>query len=121
MSTATLATPNAFGVADDFGYGGSGLTDDGNPPIAGQPVTNLRDFLRQMLAAYWSPGYANAAALTASKAINRANMQVATKLDDGSIWQFNAASTAAVDGTHLKPTDVGSGAGRWIQLDAAVT
>ena len=121
MATTTLPAPNAFGVRDDFGFGGYGLTDAGTPAVAGMPPDNLRDFLRQMLAANWSPGYANVAAFQGSKAINRAPMQIATKLDDGSVWQFQAASTHAADSTHIVCTDLAGGAGRWVQLVAAAT
>lgn len=113
-----MGTPNAFGIDDNFGAGGDGLAPGGSAgPRTG---LSLRDQIRSMLGGFWAPGYANATALTASLAKNRQRGQLTVKLDDLSIWMWNDTSVAAADGTHIAPTDVGGGAGRWIQYVAAV-
>lgn len=113
-----MTTRNALGIDDNFGSGGTGLSPDGGSgPHVGN---NLRDELRVTRGALWTPGYANSAALTASLAANRQRGQLAVKLDDLSVWMWNDTSAAAADATHIAPTDVGAGAGRWIRYLAAV-
>jgi hypothetical protein len=107
-------TPNAFGVDDELGSGGIGLAPDGASGASsttGAPA-NLRDFLRAILGSQWY-AYANTTALTASKAINRQDGQLTLKLDDYSLWHWEAGATLT-DSSHIAPTDVGAGAGRWV-------
>lgn len=106
-------TVNAFGVSDLLGSGGAGLSPGGSGPSDG--TKNLRDLLRAILGAIF-PAYANATALTASKAANRQDGQFVVKLDDYSLWTWQAASSAAAGTTVIAPTDVGVGAGRWVQV-----
>ena len=119
MTTQTMH-PLAFGVSDSFGSGGEGLAPDGaTGPFAGaasddMPARVLRDHLRALYAATHPP-VADATALTATLARNRADGQLVVKLDDYSIWVWKAADATAADATHVKPTDVGSGNGRWVR------
>lgn len=112
---------NLFGVDDEFGAGGIGIAPDGASGASSVPQTppftqaaNVRDYFRLFLGSKWSYGYANSTALTNSLAVNRQDGQEARKLDDYSSWIWKAADTTAADANHIKPTDVGSGAGRWV-------
>lgn len=96
-------------IKDDFGTGGSNMAPSG---ATGNPV--LRDVVRAALGAQ-SASYADDAALTASKAADRVDGQLAVTLDDYSIWVWKAADATVADGTHIQPTDVGAGAGRWVE------
>jgi hypothetical protein len=116
-------TPNAFGIDDEFGSGGIGLAPDGASGASSSPqsppftaANNARDLFRAGLGALWAYGYANAAGLTASKAINRQTGQLVVKQDDFSLWIWEGANAASATATVIAPTDVGAGAGRWVQL-----
>lgn len=108
---------DAFGVIDSMGSGGSGLAPDG---ASCKPGDDLRSKLRTILAAIFPP-YADSTALTASLAKNRADGQGAFKLDDYSLWVWKNADATAADATHIAPTDVGVGAGRWVKLAFAAS
>lgn len=112
-------TPNALGVSDQLGSGGTGLSPEGGSgPSDGLP--NLQALLRLLFGSIWQP-YANAAALTASLAINRSDGQVALRLSDYTLWAWEAESVAAAGATVIVPTDVGGGAGRWVQFATAAS
>ncbi len=118
-----MPTPNAMGVDDNFGSGGTGLAPDGasgGTSTTPQPE-NLRDLLRAILGSLWAGGYANATALTASLAVNRAAGQLVVKQDDFSVWIWKPLDATAADATHIAPTDVGVGAGRWVEVVAATS
>lgn len=72
----------------------------------------------QSLMATHSAPVANTAALTASLAKDRVNGMLAVKLDDYSLWVWKSADATAADATHVAPTDVGAGAGRWVRAVA---
>lgn len=111
-----MTTPDLFGIGDNFGEGGKDLAPDG----ASGPVANsLREKLRTLFGSIWA-GYADTTALTASLAKNRAAQQV-TVLADGSLWIWKPLDSTAADATHIAPTDVGVGAGRWVAFGTAGT
>lgn len=111
------ATKDAFGVSDQLGVGGSLLSPKGGSAPSGHPK-DLQALLRLAFSNHYAP-YADVAGLTASKAKNRADGQIAIKLDDYSLWVWEAASATAADGTHIAPTDVGVGVGRWVKFATA--
>ena len=57
---------------------------------------------------------ADAAGLTAVAAVDRADNQVRLSDADGSLWQFDAGSSAAAGVDVLVPD---AGTGRWLRLD----
>jgi hypothetical protein len=95
-------------IADSFGSGGSNI-------VPGQGIPNLRDILRDLLARVAAP-VANVAALQATEAEDRVDGQQVTTLDTYTTWVWRAADATAVDGTHIAPTDVGAGIGRWVAV-----
>jgi hypothetical protein len=99
-------TFNLSDIPDSFGSGGANL-------VPGQGVPNLRDVLRDLLSRNAAP-VANVAALQATLAANRVDGQRVTTLDTYTSWLWKAADTTAADATHVAPTDVGAGAGRWV-------
>lgn len=99
-------------IKDTFGQGGANI-----PPAGGGGTPSMRDVLRAALAAHGS-AYANVAALQASLAANRVDGQVVVKLDDYTLWVWNAASATAADASHIAPTDLAGGNGRWIPVQA---
>lgn len=99
-----------YGIAHDFGYGGKNLTPDG------QSVT-LRDELRSLKASLHAP-VADATALSAIGANDRATGMECIKLDDGSKWYFDGGSSAGASSTVIVP-DVGDG--RWTKNTAAAS
>jgi hypothetical protein len=102
-----------FNVSDQLGSGGTGLAPTGSGPSNGLPV--LRDLLRSLFGAVFTP-YASTAAMQASLAKNRADGQLVVRLSDYSLWCFEAGSSAAAGATVIKPTDVGSGTGRFTEV-----
>lgn len=98
-----------------FGVGGAQLA-----PGGGSGTPNLPEVVRSFMDRCSAP-YADAAALTASKAADRADGQLAVRLDDYSLWVWQAASTASAGSTVIVPTDVGVGAGRWVRKVALGT
>lgn len=108
---------NAFGISDQLGDGGAGLSPgDGSGPSDISKFGNLITILRSLRAANW-PQLANLAAFQATIAANRADGQMALKLDDYTQWVWKAADATAADANHIVPTDVGAGAGRWVNID----
>ncbi len=101
-------------IKDDFGSGGSNMAPSG---VDGTPV--VRDILRTALSTSSAP-FADQTAMEAGLAADRVDGMSALKLDDYSPWTWQAADTTAADATHIKPTDVGSGAGRWVAEGAAL-
>lgn len=108
-------TPNAFGVNDDLGVGGKDLSPDG---ASGKPGEALRDLLRKLFAAQAVP-VADTTALTNSLAVGRGDGQLVTVLADYSTWVWKAADATVADATHIAPTDVAAGAGRWVKTGGA--
>src|SRR5882672_2321302 len=103
-------TTQRFGdITDNFGSGGSNV-------VPGQGVPNMRDGLRAALGSF-APPYADSTAMTASLAKDRVDGQVTVLLSDYTKWTWKAADAAAADSTHVAPTDVGVGAGRWVRED----
>jgi hypothetical protein len=107
----TRQTINYGDILDSFGSGGANV-----PPNQGVP--SLRDAIASTLARHHS-AVANTTALQATLAKNRVDGQLVVKLDDYSVWAWEAASAAGADSTHVAPTDVGVGAGRWVKQLAA--
>lgn len=105
-ATKTNGIPNAIG------QGGAHLAAT---KAAGDPGI---DEILQGIGARAGGPYADSAALSASLAENRADGQLAVKLDDYSLWVWKNASVTAADATHIAPTDVGVGAGRWVRMVA---
>lgn len=99
-----------YGIAADFGSGGKNLTPDGQTP-------NLRDELRSLKAAKHAP-VANATALAAIGANDRADSMLVVKADDHTTWIFDAASTAAASYSVILPA---VGTGRWIAKTGVIT
>jgi hypothetical protein len=93
-------------ISDTFGSGGANIAP-------GQGIPNLRDILRDLLSRSAAP-VANVAALQATLAANRVAGQEILTLDTSTTWVWKPADTTAVDSTHVAPTDVGGGAGRWV-------
>lgn len=105
----TAATPRYGDIADRFGSGGANSAPSG---AEGNPTH--RNVARSILGAI-TPQFADTTALTASLAADRVNGQLAVRVSDYSIWVWKPADATAVDATHIAPTDVGVGAGRWVQ------
>lgn len=100
------------GIPNRLGEGGAHLAAGKS---AGDPGI---DEILQGLGGRVGGPYADSTALTASLAENRGDGQLAVKLDDYSIWVWKNASVTAADATHIAPTDVGVGAGRWVRAVA---
>lgn len=98
-------------ISDTFGSGGSNV-----PPSQGIP--NLRDLFRQILGVTSAP-VANVAALQATLAQDRVDGQQILTLDTYTVWVWKAADATAANATHVAPTDVGGGAGRWVSESSA--
>jgi len=123
MSTlipGALGEPGAFGVDDEFGEGGIGLSGSASEMVTSTPTapTRLRDYLRRIFAALWYP-YANVAALEAANPNNLADGQLAVALDTYNLWQWQAESTTSASSSVLQVTGVTTG--RWILLVGAGT
>jgi len=97
---------NVSDIVDTFGSAGSNV-----PPNQGIP--NLRDLFRDVLGRLSAP-VANVAGLQATLAANRVNGQLILTLDTYTTWVWKASDATAADSTHVAPTDVGAGAGRWV-------
>ncbi len=93
-------------IVDTFGSGGSNV-------VPGQGVPNLRDLFRDILGRIYAP-VANVAALQATLAADRVDGQQVVTLDTYTVWVWKVADATAADSTHVAPTDVGAGAGRWV-------
>ncbi len=94
-------------IKDGFGSGGANL-------VPGQGILSIRDVFRDLLSRTYPP-VADTTGLTNSLAADRVDGMTAVKLDDYTGWIWKAADTTAADSTHVAPTDVGAGAGRWVQ------
>ena len=90
-----------------FASGGAGL-------IPGQGRSNLPDALRTLLGLHHI-AVPTTATLTAGLAKNRKDGMLCVVLASYSIWVWQAASVVAASATVIAPTDVGAGAGRWVQ------
>jgi len=99
-------------IQDQFGSAGANI-----PPSGAGGTPSLRDVLRVLLDVTGAP-YADSTALTASLAKDRVDGQVVVKMDDYTKWTWKAADSTAADTTHIAPTDVGVGDGRWVREDA---
>ena len=101
-------------VKDTFGQGGANI-----PPGGGGGSPSMRDVVRALLGSIGA-SYANVAGLQASLATNRVDGQLAIKLDDYTLWVWNATSATAADASHIAPTDLAGGAGRWMPVQADI-
>lgn len=101
-------------IKDSFGSGGANVAPGGS---AGDP--SMRETVRALLGAI-SASYADSTALTASLAADRVNAQLSVKADDYSLWVWKSTDATSPDANHIRPTDVGSGAGRWVNLDFVI-
>ena len=99
-----------YDIPADFGWGGKNLVPDGQSP-------NLRDELRSLKASIHAP-VADATALAAITALNRADGMKVVKLDDLTEWTFDADSSASASSSVIVP---GSGAGRWVTQIGTIT
>ena len=99
-----------YGISADFGWGGKNLVPDGQSP-------NLRDELRSLKASIHAP-VADATALAAITALNRADGMKVVKLDDGSEWTFDADSSAGASASVVVPA---AGTGRWLKNATAAS
>lgn len=99
-----------FGDVDqkNFGSGGANYAPG---KATGSPTAV--DVLASLLASV-AVAYANAAGLTSSLAKHRVDGQIAITLDTYTLWVWENASAAAADSTHVAPTDLSGGAGRWV-------
>jgi hypothetical protein len=93
-------------ISDTFGSGGANVV-----PLQGVP--NMRDLFRDILSRLSAP-MANVAALQATVAADRIDGQEVVTLDTYTTWVWKAADATAADSTHIAPTDVGAGAGRFV-------
>ena len=95
----------------DFGSGGRSLIPNQGYPAVG-PI--LYALLQRIATAA-----ANVAALQATVENDRADGQLVVTLDTYTLWVWKNADTTAADAAHIAPTDVGAGAGRFVNvLDA---
>jgi hypothetical protein len=119
QSTSIANLPGSFGVDDEFGEGGIGLSGSASEivttPPGGNP-TRLRDYIRTLLGSIWTP-YANVAALELANMNNVADGQLTITLDTYTIWVWEKSSTASPDAAHVQVTGVTTG--RWVDEAAA--
>lgn len=95
----------------DFGSGGSAA----QPALGNQ--AGMVECTKSLMGTVSAP-LADTAALTASLAKDRKDGMLVVLLSDYSIWVWKANSATAADGTHIAPTDVGAGNGRWVRAVA---
>ncbi len=104
-----MAIGDAFlsDIDSQFLSGGTGL-------VPSQGKVSVADALRTLLGAVHLQ-VATTSVLTATKAKNRKDGQLAVVLADHSVWMWWAADASSASATVIVPTDVGVGAGRWKQ------
>jgi len=93
---------------DTFGSGGSNVAPNQGVPAMGAV---LLDIMKRHAKQVASP-----TALQAIVSADRADGQLILTLDTYTLWAWEPANATAADATHIAPTDVGAGAGRFVAV-----
>jgi len=93
---------------DTFGSGGANVAPNQGVPAMGAVLLDIMKRHAKQVA--------NPTALRAIVAADRADGQLIVTLDTYTLWTWEPASAVAADSTHVAPTDVGAGVGRYVAL-----